>query len=278
MLRSRAVQRLLLVSACALCAPSASAGITGVCPDGSIFIAPREALIPCARAKIIEPEEVPPMRPEYLPRPYSWQVYNEGKNPNNAYNLVDQAREVRRLRDGQLPETPEAERDDDVAAPPPRATRQQRKGPVNLGLTDGELRDLFYIVELNQDRVPASFERDSAAGDDVLIVSLAWSESFESRLLGAWQGHGPEGRVLLFSAVARRPESFYANFTFSQGHLTFQPKADDRRQFGLLQGRLGALGANSVVLGYLVLPDRFDLGAPLDVYWNDRRIDVIFQP
>ena len=80
------------------------------------------------------------------------------------------------------------------------------------------------------------------------------------------------------SSLARRPESFYANFTFSQGYLTFQPKVDDKRQFGLLQGRLGPLGGNSVVLGYLVLPDRFDLGEPLDVYWNDRRIDVIFQP
>jgi hypothetical protein len=73
-----------------------------------------------------------------------------------------------------------------------------------------------------------------------------------------------------------RPEPFHANLTFVQGHLTFQPAAEDPRQLGVLQGHLGDLDADEVVLGYVILPDAMDTGEPMDVYWNDRRISVAF--
>jgi hypothetical protein len=86
------------------------------------------------------------------------------------------------------------------------------------------------------------------------------------------------GPVLLFTAVARAPEDFYANFTFSQGPLAFQPKVDDPLQFGVIQGRLGPMERNTAVLGYVVLPEVVDLAAPMDIYWNDRRIEAVLNP
>jgi len=265
-------------------APPAEA-LTGVCPDGSLFVVSRAAQVPCRGARLIEPDETPPLRPEYLPRPYTWEVYREGQDPNNAYNLLEEADRVRALRDGQRPPSPatageaaNGEGPPPVSAAPPRASRQARAGPVDLGLTTGELRDLFLIVELSQEDAPARFLRQTPSGAEELAVQLAHSEAFQSRFVDAWRGRGPEGRVLLFSAVAGRAGPFYANFTFVQGHLAFQPKVDDPAQLGLLEGRLGPLDGDEVALGYVVLPARMDLTEPMDVYWNDRRIEALFRP
>ena len=65
--------RLLLPSgvlAAALASAAPAFAITGVCPDGSIFIVQSASDIPCKQAKRIESHEVPPVRPENLPRPY----------------------------------------------------------------------------------------------------------------------------------------------------------------------------------------------------------------
>jgi len=272
-------------------APPAAA-LTGVCPDGSLFVVSEASQVPCRGARLIEPDETPPLRPEYLPRPYTWQIYHEKQNPNNAYNLLEEADRVRALRDGKAPPAPPTgpsratggsagtagSGPPAVSAPPPRASRQHRSGPVDLGLTSGELRDLFLIVELSQDDAPARFLRQTASGAEELAVQLAHSEAFQGRFADAWRGHGPDGKVVLFSAVARRAGAFYANFTFVQGHLAFQPKVDEPEQFGLLQGRLGPLDGEEVALGYVVLPPRMDLSEPLDIYWNDRRIEALFRP
>lgn len=271
---------------CVAAPPASGRSITGVCPDGSIFIVPRDDLIPCREAKKIAPDEVPPMRPEYLPRPYTWQVYQEGNNPNNAYNLVEQARRVRRMREGLPPVEagPDQAQHDAGGASSKHArplARAERApdGPFELGLSDGELRDLYFIVELNQTEAPAAFVKENAAGSELMVVSLAHSSAFEDRLAQAFQSRGrPMGPALLFTAVARAPEDFYANFTFSQGPLAFQPKVDDPLQFGVIQGRIGPMNRNTAVLGYVVLPDVVDLSAPMDIYWNDRRIEAVLKP
>ena len=51
-------------------APAAAEALSGVCPDGSIFIVQRHADIPCKRAKLVDSAELPPIRPQLLPRPY----------------------------------------------------------------------------------------------------------------------------------------------------------------------------------------------------------------
>jgi hypothetical protein len=268
----------------ALASPGA-AGVTGVCPDGSMFVVPREELIPCKQHKAVEPEQVPPLRPEYLPRPYTWQVYQENQNPNNAYNLVDSAKQVRALRDGgQLPPVAAGPEDGagagegatEVAGEPARPMHRAQ-GPLDLGLSDDELRDLFLIVELSQEDAPASFVKESALGDERLHVVIAHSPAFETRLAEAWRQRGATlGRVLLFSAIARDADDFYASFTFSQGSLAFQPAVDDPRQFGVLQGRLGRLEPQTAVLGYVVLPAQVELSLPVEVYWDDRHVTVTF--
>lgn len=274
---------------------ASAAGVTGVCPDGSIFIVQSEAQIPCARSKRIEPSEVPPLRPEFLPSPYTWQVWQQQQNPNNPYNLIDSARQVRGLQPppSAVPGAPGtaaaatgvSAAPPAVSSPPPPdsggvagATAAPAAAPVDLGLTEQDLRDLFLIVELSQSRTAARFQRETADGRGVFQVSLARSQAFEARLREAWRSRGglAGNGVLIFSAVSQQPQRFLANFSFVQGHLSYQPDASDPSQVGILQGRLGELEAGEAVLGYVVLPEAMSASEPLDIYWNDRRTTARF--
>lgn len=255
-------------------APSVSiaASHTGVCPDGSIYIVQNVRQIPCADAKPVAADEVPPIRPEYLPTPYTWKVWNERHSPNNPYNVIDAARQVRGLE--APPPAPGA--GPVAAAPPSAAPPTFPQAPFQLGLAEDELRDLFQIVELSQERVPARIVRETASGEGVFEVSFARSAAFEEMLREAFASRGglPTGGVLLFSARSAQPEEFYASFTFLQQHLSYQPDATDPRQLGVLQGRLGALAGGEAMLGYVSLPPNFDPAQELDIYWDDRRITV----
>jgi hypothetical protein len=265
--RSRAL-RLLLAASAAAPASAAHASLTGICPDGSIYIVQEARQIPCADAKPVTSDEVPPIRPHYLPQPYTWKVWNERNDPNNPYNAIDAARQVRGLEAS--PPAPGVS-----AAPPAPAPAQ---GPQALGLSEDELRDLFQIVELSQERAPARLARETAAGQGVFEVSFARSAAFEDLLQQSFAARGglPTGGVLLFTARSVAPEQFYASFTFLQQHLSYQPDASDPRQLGVLQGRLGALAAGEVVLGYVSLPPNFDPARELDIYWDDRHITTSF--
>jgi len=274
--------------------------ITGVCPDGSIFIVQNASQIPCRAAKEIDPGEVPPIRPQYLPNPYTWQVYNQLTDPNNPYNLIESARQIRAMQQQQL--APEAAPEElsgggagssagsgsgwdegngntpSVSAPPPEMASREPIGPLDLGLGDQELRDLYQIVELSQETSPAAFERRTADGKGVMRLSLAHSAAFQARLVNAWSTRGGLGasQVLLFTAVSKQADTFHPNLTFVQDHLTFQPDDANPRQLGILQGRLGDLQADEVVLGYVILPETLRINDPLDVFWDDRSIAVQF--
>lgn len=273
----------------ALIASPAQAAISGVCPDGSIFIVQNARQIPCSGAKQVEPSEIPPLRPEYLPSPYTWQVWNEKHDPDNPYNALDSAQQVRRYdvppvggaAEGNVSTPPGVTPDAATAfARPGERAGAARIGPLDLGLSDAELRDLFTIIDLSQQRVPARLQRRTADGQGVFEVAMARSRAFEGRLQQAWQSRGGLGSqpVLLFTAHSKRAEDFWANLTFVQGHLTYQPDSANPRQLGILQGRLGALDAGEVVLGYVVLPESWDLAQALDVYWNDRHMGATFGP
>ncbi len=58
-----------------------ASGIAGVCPDGSAFIVQSRKDVPCRRAKLVPPDELPPLRPELLPHPYTWHVDQEARDP-----------------------------------------------------------------------------------------------------------------------------------------------------------------------------------------------------
>ena len=274
------------VLAAALASASSAFAITGVCPDGSIFIVQSASDVPCKNAKRIEPHEVPPVRPENLPRPYLWEVHREKLDQNNPYNLVDRAAQMRKLgrtdNDGAAgPPSGAAASGLASAAPavgsaPPHAATPRSAGPLPLGLTDGELRDLFFLVELSQQHAPATFTLPAAHGSEGLRVSFAWSQAFEDRVRRALPSG--EGKPLLFTVQAKEATSFQPNFTFVQGSSTFTPKRDDVSQFGILQGHAGALAARDLVLGYVVLPAGVDLARPVDMYWDDRRLAATLRP
>jgi hypothetical protein len=267
---------------------AAHASITGVCPDGSIFVVQSAEAIPCAQAKRVEPGELPPLKPELLPRPFAWQVYQQQQDPNNPYNLVDAARAVREARapaPGELP-TPDAAAPrvqaartrPEAAAPRPVAPASD-PGPPDLGLSEQETRDLALIVELSQQRAPAGLDRASDGGA-VVSLRVAPSAAFEARLREAWAGRGRSlaGPVLLFSVRAAGPGSFHPNFTFVQGHQAFHPDPEEPTQLGLLRGQAGEIGPESEVLGYVVLPAQVELAQPLDIYWDDRQITATLRP
>jgi hypothetical protein len=258
--------------------PARGGALTGVCPDGSIFVVQRRESIPCVGAKLVEPHEIPPLRPELLPSPYTWEVYRSGASPNNPYNLVDAARQVRALgsapppsaEGGALePEAPFREGPPGAAAPT----------PSSLGLSEDEVRDLFLILELAQQAAPAAFVKETADGREAFTVSLAWSEAFEAHWRRAHPRAGELARapVLVWSAVAREPGAFHGSLTFTQGHLAYSPEVGDPLHFGVLQGRLGDLEAGEVALGWVALPERMDLAAPLGIYWDDRQLEVTFR-
>jgi hypothetical protein len=278
----RARRALLLLTASSTLASGASAaGLSGVCPDGSMFIVQQAYQIPCRDGKVVDANDMPPIRPEYMPTPYTWQVYNQRNNPNNPYNLLEAADQVRGMAQTGVPLTPAgAELAGSAPAPavssgPPPG--RAPVGPLDLGLADDELRGLYQIVELRQESAPAHIGRRTADGRGVFKVAFAHSRAFEERIQQAWSSRGGlDGPVLLFTANSKQAEDFFANFTFVQRHLTFQPDRESPRQLGVLQGRLGALDAGELVLGYVVLPDTFDLGSDVDIYWNDRHTAVRF--
>ena len=271
----------------------AAASITGVCPDGSIFIVQRPESIPCAGAKFVEPHEVPPIKPEYLPRPYTWEVFNSQQDPNNPYNLVDAARQIRATgappeadREAAVGSTGSSPRElaqPQVALAPPVSAAppapQSQLAELDLGLGAEEIRDLALLVELSQERAPASFESEPA-GAVALRVRVAHSVAFETRLHEAWAQHGRElsGPVVLVTAEAFAPGAFRANLTLAQGHVAFHPDTGDPQQFGLLRGQLGPLAAGDLVLGYAVLPAGMLLHEPLDIYWNDHLLSATLRP
>ncbi len=254
--------------------PASASAITGVCPDGSVFIVRRAADVPCREARQVEPHRVPPMRPENLPRPYLWELHRQKLDESNPYNLVDRAEQVRKLGNADV-QSGAAAPLPQVAAAPPSAPPVRGLRPSDLGLSDGDLRDLFLLVELSQRRAPAAFLRAAPGGAESMRVSMAYSQAFDERARSAG---GAGGAVLLFSVEPQAAGSFVPNFTFVQGHLTFSPRRDDPGQLGLLSGRVGDLAAGDLVLGYVVLPDAIDVSRSLDVYWDDQQVVATFRP
>ena len=265
---------------------SATAAISGVCPDGSIFIVQSADAIPCREAKRVDPIDLPPLQPHLLPRPYGWERFNRRADPNNPYNLVESGPEAaqatarrrptrRRGSPRRCPPRPRLSPSlppPQVAAAAPPASAAPRALP--LALNPQDVADLDQIVALSQSVAPATVSRYDAAGERTAQIQLARSGGFEQRVHAALaaQGSAASGPVVLFRAEARRAGPVHGNLTFVQGHVAFHPDLQNPAQFGVIDGALGELAAGQRVLGYAVLPAHLDASAPLDMYWDDRRI------
>jgi hypothetical protein len=265
-----------------------AAAITGVCPDGSIFIVQRASAIPCPQAREVDPNDVPPLNPEFLPRPYGWERFNRRSDPNNPYNLVGAEPPSVGAAPVTAPQTGASGSSAEPTGPDPRALGRatpmavapQAPSGVELALADQELRDLETIVDLMQEHAPATLVRMDAEGQRSAVLRLARSEAFEAHVHGvlARRGTPSEGAVVLFRALADREDAFHGNLTFVQGHVAYHPDASDPAQFGVIDGSLGALAPQQSVLGYAVLPAHVDVAAPMDVYWDDRRMRTTLRP
>ena len=261
--------------------------ISGVCPDGSIFIVQQAKAIPCRNAKRVDPADIPPLNPEFLPRPYGWEVFNRETDPNNPYNLVEIGRPAplpqAHSADAPRIATPQPEMPTRAMAPatpvassPPSP---RRSTGLELGLSARELENLRAIIEISQDRAPATFVQRGDDGPRGITLRLAHSAAFASRVVSALSGEGaPEGRVIAFHAEAKQPDTFFGNLTFVQGHMAFHPDETDATQFGVMEGALGRLEPGQPVVGYLVLPTSLDLTSPIDVYWDDQLFTAQLRP
>ncbi len=257
--------------------------ISGVCPDGSMFIVQRSDAIPCRNAKVVEPDDMPPLNPEFLPRPYGWEVFNRESDPNNPYNVVDSVRPEGDARALPSP-PPRTAAPPPVGAPPPSTPRTGGTSPapraeLSFALAPQEIDDLAAIIQVLQQDAPATLVQQGSAGPG-LQVSLARSAAFEARVREVLAGRGTPvtGAVIAFSVTASEPAAFWGNLTFVQGHIAHHPDAQDPAQLGLVEGAFGELAAGDRVQGYAVLPDQTDPSQPIDVYWNDRQLTATFSP
>jgi hypothetical protein len=290
-----------------LAAPGTQAHASaGVCPDGSVFVVSRPEQAPCAGARFVDPSDLPPLRPQYLPRPYLWHVDQQLRDENNPYNLVERAAALRELRTrgssaGSTAAQPAQASTQPAPAPAPaqgqrgpqpRAeaafTAGRRPGATALTapqpsapsaplrvFSDTELRDLTQLIALGQELAPASLVVSDAAGAEQLTLRFAHSSGAEARLRAELRQ--PRAQLVLFSARAARALEFHPNFLFAQDGATFRPDPQDRAQGGFLLGAAGPLPQGELRLGYLLLPERFDLRRPLQLWWNDRQLEVTLQ-
>jgi hypothetical protein len=280
--------RLFALSLCAIAGLAVSVradtSLSGICPDGSFFIVQTRAAIPCKNARLADPSELPPVRPYLLPKPYTWYVDQEARNPNNPYNVLETAQRIRDARagipsDGGTPqrapgEAPKATRS--LPAPqgaqlgPPQAPAA---APVALG--DSDLRDLVRLVALRQQEAPAKLEIQNAHGQKSLELEVAYSAAFEGFALQQLGRRAGESRVLVWTARAERDADFHPNFFVVQGGRTFRPDPEKASEIGFLLGAAGTLPGGEMAVGYLVMPASFDPTASLDVFWNDRSVSAV---
>ena len=250
--------------------------LSGVCPDGSFFIVQSRASVPCDRARLVDPADLPPIRPQLLPRPYTWYVDQQARDPNNPYNLLEAAekiREARTLRPAARPGSttrPTRSREPGTAAAPSVSPPR---------FEEDELRDLVRLVEMRQQVASAELTIEDLRGGASLRILMAHSRAFESILLESLSLDPEERHVIAFvvSAPGEQME-FHPNFFVVQGSRTFRPDPADPRELGLLVGSPGAIPARSLALGYMIVPAAFDPAEPMELWWNDRSVGATLAP
>jgi hypothetical protein len=282
--------RLLALSLGALAglatAARADTTLSGVCPDGSFFVVQSREAVPCANPHFAPPDQLPPVRPYLLPKPYTWYVDQEARNANSAYNLVETAQKIRAARAG-LPEAPNGAAQTPAPGtrtpPPPVGAGQpapvESRAPAQrapaVTLADDELRDLVRLIALRQEAAPATFDLEDVHGKHTLKIEVAYSAAFEGYALQSL-AHDPNGsHVLVWSAQALHDTDFHPNFFVVQNGKTFRPDPQSAGEIGFLLGDSGNLPSGQMAVGYLVMPASFDPRRSLEVFWNDRSVETV---
>jgi hypothetical protein len=261
--------------------PALADSVAGLCPDGSMFIVAREADAPCARAKFVDdPSHMPPIKPHFLPRPYTWYVDQESRDPNNPYNLLDAAEQIRAARNAQADRSAaveaEAEAQEPVLTGAIEPSAATQPAPIGLALAEDETRDLVRLVVLRQEVAPATFTIEDVHRQEQLVIRLAHSATFEQRVRDALGA--PDRHILLFSARAVTETEFQPNFFLVRDGATFRPDPENSREVGYIVGDAGPLEEGYIVLGYLSVPARFDPASDLEVWWNDHSLRTVLRP
>jgi len=242
--------------------------------------------VPCQNPHFADAADLPPLRPYLLPRPYTWYVDQEARNPNNPYNLVEAAEKIRAARLGTKPagETESAAQALPAQAPAvnaavrPLPTTPQPPAPAALALADDELRDLVRLIGLRQADSPAQLEVSDARGDARLRIQLAYSAAFEGYALATLARNPAANHVIVFATLAEADTDFQPNFFVVQNGRTFRPDPTSPSELGFLLGTPGKLGAGELAVGYLIVPPSFDPQAPIELFWNDRSVETVLAP
>jgi hypothetical protein len=250
-----------------MAAPALShAGIVAACGDGSVILAKKWEHVNCAGAIEVAPEDVPPIGSGKKPRPISWANFLREQEeiqrasqrpPTPVHHAKNRAPDVSAVRDESV---------DRYRSARPRSTYSR----PSLRLTAEERRDLSLLVELSQRSTPAVLEH-TRTGAGTAVMQIAHSRAFEAHLHARQRAAGDYrfGPILVFSLEPASTDLRAAPLSFVQGGPGFSPNVDDPRDFGWIGESNTRVETGGRRIGYIVLPESFEVSKPLAVFWGD---------
>jgi len=270
---------------CIVIPAAARAGVVAVCADGSIMIAKKWADVNCAGAIEVAPDDVPPIGSGIRPRSIAWANFlgeqeamrRESKRVRTRANRVSgRSPAVPTVREESLDPTRAYRNGNangngngralsgDLARRPSAAMR------ASFTLTADERRDLALLVDLSQRDTPAIL-KFTQKGVTTASLKIAHSRAFEAKLRAHQRTASARhlGTVLVFSLEPGNADAMDTSLSFVQGGPSFRPNARNSREFGWIDDVDAATGQATTRLGYIVLPESFEVSRPLAVFWGD---------
>jgi len=273
----------LAMSMCITTLVAARAWVVAVCADGSIMIAKKWADVNCAGAIEVAPDDVPPIGSGIRPRSVAWASF---LREQEAMRRESERVRTRASRlSGRSPADPTAR--EELLDP----ARAYRNGNANgngrslsgntarrssaamrasFTLAADERRDLALLVDLSQRDTPAILE-NTQNGVTTARLKIAHSRAFEAKLRAHQRAASarPFGPVLVFSLEPANADVMDTPLSFVQGGPSFRPNTRNSREFGWIDDVEVATGQGTRRLGYIVLPEFFEVSRPLAVFWGD---------
>jgi len=269
----------------------ARASVVAVCADGSIMIAKKWADVNCAGAIEVAPDDVPPIGSGIRPRSIAWASFLREQEAMRRES--ERARTHASRASSRSPVDPTAREE------PLDPTRAYRNGNANANgngngngngrtlsgdvarrpsaamrasftLTADERRDLALLVDLSQRDTPATL-KSIQNGITTARLKIAHSRAFEAKLRAHQRTASARrpGPVLVFSLEPANADALDTPLSFVQGGPSFRPNAGNSREFGWIDDVDATTGQRTGRLGYIVLPESFEVSRPLAVFWGD---------